>query len=132
MQIITRKIELFAKAVIRNIKRKNNKNNTIIPHEQPKIEIDNNSNNRSLIVRFSNCGKNFLLNHILFRKQGPVFINTKSLKQNTNIKAQTSGEIQPLESYENNIVVFDDILLSKQKRNIDMFFTRGRHKNIYI
>ena len=52
MQIITRKIELFAKAVITKIKRKNNNNNTIIPNQQTKFEIDKKINNRSLIIGF--------------------------------------------------------------------------------
>ena len=72
------------------------------------------------------------MNHILFQKQEPIFIITKSLNQYPNIKAQTSDEIKPLENYENSIVVFDDMLLSKQESNIDLFFTRGRHNNIDI
>ena len=65
------------------------------------------------------------MNHILLRKQESISIIPKSLNQNPNIKAQTSDEIQPSESYENNIVVFNDLLLSKQESNIDLFFTRG-------
>ena len=53
---------------------------------------------------------------------------TKSLNQYPNINAQTSDEIQTLENYENSVVVFDDMLLSKQESNIDLFFTRGKHK----
>ena len=87
---------------------------------------------RTLIIGFSNCGKTCLMNHILFRKQDPIFIIIKSLNQNPNIKAQTSDKIQPLNEYENSIVVFDDKLLSKQESIIDLFFTRGRHKNIDI
>ena len=70
------------------------------------------------------------MNHIPFEKQKPVFLNTKSLNQYPNIKAQTSDEIQPLNEYENSTVVFDDMLLSKQESNFDLFFTRGRHSNI--
>ena len=69
------------------------------------------------------------MNYILLQKQEPKLIITKSLNQYLNIKAQTSDEIQPLKSYENSIVVIDDMLLSKQESNIDLFFTRGRHKN---
>ena len=47
------------------------------------------------------------------------------------MKIQTSEKIQPLGYYE-NIVVSDDMLLSKQESNIDLFLTRGRHKNIDI
>ena len=53
-------------------------------------------NNRTLIIRFSNCGKIYLTNHILHQKQEPIFIITKSLNQYPKIKAQTSDEIQPL------------------------------------
>ena len=63
------------------------------------------------------------MNYILLQKQEPIFIITKSLYQYPNIKAQTSDEIQPLENYENSTVVFDDMLLSKQQSNIDLFFT---------
>ena len=72
------------------------------------------------------------MNHFLFQKQEPIFIITKSLNQKPNIRAQTSDEIQPLENYESSTVVFDDMLLSKQESNIDLFFTRGRHSNIDI
>ena len=68
------------------------------------------------------------MNYLLLQKQKPFFEITKSLNQYPNIKAQTSIEIEPLENYENSIVVFDERLLSKQKSNINLFFTRGRHK----
>ena len=62
----------------------------------------------------------------------PIFLITKSLNQYPDIKAQTSDENEPLENYENSTAVFDDMLLSKQESNIDLFFTRGRHNNIDI
>ena len=67
------------------------------------------------------------MNHIVLQKQDPSYIITKSLNQYPNIKAQTLDEIQPLDVYENNSAVFDDMLLSKQESIIDLFFTRGRH-----
>ena len=91
-----------------------------------------NNNNRTLIIGFSNCGKTYLMNHIRHQKQEPIFIITKSLNQYPKIKAQTSDEIQPLNEYENSVVVFDDVLLSKQESNSDLFFARGRHNNIDI
>ena len=91
-----------------------------------------NNNIRTLILGFSNCGKTCVLNHILHQKQEPIFINAKSLNKYPDIKAQTTGELQPLEIYGNSTVVFDDMLLSKQGSNMDMFFTRGRHNNIDI
>ena len=90
------------------------------------------NNNRTLIKGFSDCVKTYLMIHILFQKQEPIFIIKKSLNQYPNIKAQTSDQIEPLEHYENSTVVFDDMLLSKQESNIDLFFTRGRHNNIDI
>ena len=101
-------------------------------NNKKKIKLVESLNNRTLIIGFSNCGKTYLMNHILHQNQEPIFIITKSLNQNPQIKAQTSDEIQPLNEYENSVVVFDDMLLSKQESNIDLFFTRGRHKNIDI
>ena len=72
------------------------------------------------------------MNLILFQKQETIFKITKSLNQYPNIEAQTSEEIETLENYENSTVVFDDMLLSKQKSNIDLFFTQGRDNNIDI
>ena len=91
-----------------------------------------NNNNPTLIIGFLNCGKTYLIDHILNQKQEPIFITRKSLNQFSNIKAQTSDEVQPLENYENSTVVFDDMLLSKEESNIDVFLTRGRHNNIDI
>ena len=54
--------------------------------------------------------------------QEPFFVITKSINQCPNIKAQTSDETQPLENYENSTVVSDDMLLSKQESNFDLFF----------
>ena len=59
----------------------------------------NNYNNRTLIIGFSNCGKTYLMDHILHRREEPIFIITKTLKQYPNIKAEASDEIQPLENY---------------------------------
>ena len=47
---------------------------------------------------------------------------TKSLNKYSKIKAQTSGENQPLEKNENSTVVSDDMVLSKQGINIRLFF----------
>ena len=111
----------------------NSVNNTkIIIKKREVVDSAKNNNNRTLVIGFSNCGKTYLMNRILFQKQEPIFIITKSLNQYPKIKAQTSDEIQPSEHYENNTVVFDDMLLSKQESNTDLFFTRGRHNNIDI
>ena len=108
-------------------------NNTNINKKKREVvDSVNNNNNRTLIIGASNCGKTYLMNYILQQKQEPIFLITKSLNQYPKIKAQTSDEIHPLEHYENSTVVFDDMLLSKQESNIDLFFTRGRHNNIDI
>ena len=78
---------------------------------------------------FSNFGKTSLIIQILLQKQEPILIITKSKNQYPNIKAQTSDESESLENYENSIVVFDDMLLSKQESNIILFFARSRHQN---
>ena len=55
---------------------------------------------------------------------------TKSIDLYPNIKAQSSDKSQPLENFESNTGVFDDILQSKQASKIDLLFTRERRKNI--
>ena len=109
-------------------KKKKNNNNTLIQrenitsHQQPKMEnVNIINNNRTLIIGFSNCGEMYLMKYIILWEQEPIFIITKSLNQNPNIKAQTSNGIQSLTSYQNSTVVFDDILLSKQEAKIDLF-----------
>ena len=124
----------------RNESKRKNNNYTLPPkkiitlYQQPKNEngSKNNNKNRVLIVGFSICGITYPTNHILFRKQEPIFIITKSLNQYPNIEAQTSDEVEALENYENSNVVFDDMLLSKQSSDIDLFFTRCRHNKIDI
>ena len=126
-------------------KKRRKNNNSLTQNQQPKIEDDNNkkkikfvnsvknkkkvnvvdpvnnNKNRTLIIGFSNCGKTYLRNHILFQKQDPIFLITKSINQYPKIKAQTSDEIEHLDCYENSIVGFDDMLLSKQESKIDLF-----------
>ena len=120
-----------------NKNRRKTNNNTLIQSEQPKSDNDKKKkkpveslNNRTLIVGFLNCGKTYLMNHILYQKQEPILLIARSsLNQYPDIKAQSSDEIQPLNEYENSVVVSDDMLLSKQDSNIELFFTRGRHNN---
>ena len=117
------------------IRKKYNKNTFSENNNNEKKMKDVNSvniNNRTLIIGFSNCGKTYFMNRILFQKQEPIFIITRSLNQYPDVKTQASDEIQPLENFENSTVVFDDMLLSKQESNIDLFFTGRRHQNIDI
>ena len=58
-----------------NMKRRKNNNNTLIKNQQPKIDnVNNNNFNTTLIIGFSNCGKTYLMNHILVQKQEPIYI----------------------------------------------------------
>ena len=109
----------------------NSVNNTNI-NKKKREDVDsvNINNNRTLIIGVSKCGKTYLMIYILHQKQEPIFIFTKSLNPYPKINAETSDEIHPFELYENSTVVFDDMLLSKQESNIDLFFTLGRHNNI--
>ena len=103
-------------------KRKNTINNTLIQSQQPKTDnVYNINSNRTFIIGFSKCGKSYLKKYVLLQKQEPICIITKSVNQSPNIKAQTSDEIQLLEKYENSNVVFDNMMLSKQENNIDLF-----------
>ena len=65
-----------------------------------------------------------------------IYISTKTPpEQYTNSKIkikEISGEIKPLNEYENGIIVFDDILGSSDSRFIDQFFISGRHNNLDI
>ena len=70
------------------------------------------------------------MKYILLLKQEPIFIITKLLIKYPKIKTQTADESHPLENYENSAVVFDDMLLSKQESNIDLFLNRGMHQKI--
>ena len=101
-------------------------------HKNPIIKnnFENKTCQRQWIVGKSGYGKSYLMNYVLLKKQGPIFIITKSPNLNPNIKAQITDEIEQLENYENNTVVFDKMMLSKQESNIDLFFTPGRHQNI--
>ena len=83
-----------------NMKRMKNKNNTFSQNQQPKlVNVNNENNNPTLIIRFSTCGKTYLMKFILHRNQEPIFINAKSLNGYSKIKAQTSDEFQSLENY---------------------------------
>ena len=118
-------------------KRKNNliQNENTTSHQQPKIE--NNINNRTLLVGPSFSGKTYLMLKILSRMlDRDIYIITKSPPEHyTNSKIKTkeiSDEIKPLKEYENGIMVFDDVLGSSNSRDIDQFFIRGRHNNLDI
>ena len=102
-------------------------------HQQSKVE--NNINNRTLLVGASFSGKTCLLLKILSRMSDRdiYIINKSHPEQYTNCKIkikEKSDEFKPLIEYENGIIVFDDILASSNSRFIDQFFIRGRHNNL--
>ena len=118
-------------------KRKDNliQNEITTSYQQPNIE--NNNNNRTLLVGTSFSGKTYLMLKILSRMlDRDIYIITKSPpEQYTNSKTkikEISYEIKPLIEYENGIIVFDDVLGSSNSRDIDQYFIRGRHNNLDI
>ena len=62
--------------------------------------------------------------------QGPIHIITRSPNQNPNYK--TSNEIKPINKYKGSVVIFDDMLGSKNGSQIDEFLTRGRHVDLDV
>ena len=115
--------------------KKKRKNNLI---QQPKIENENDiNNNRTLLVGSSFAGKTYLMLKILSRlmDRDIYIINKSPPEQYTNSKIkikEITDEINPLNEYENGIIVFDDILGSSNSRFIDQLFIRGRHNNLDI
>ena len=114
-------------------KRKNNlvQNEITISHQQPKIQ--NNNNNRTLLVGPSFSGKTYLMLKTLSRiPDRDIYIITESPPEHyTNSKnkiKEISDEIKLLNEYENGIIVLDDLLGSSNSRFVDQFFVRGRHK----
>jgi len=66
------------------------------------------------------------------RNPEDVYIICKSDNQYPLKFHNQSSEILPLEDYGKKMVVFDDMLGSKEAKYIDVFFTRGRHQNLDI
>ena len=119
-----------------HIEREHRQNETN-SHVIKKPEIENNNNNRTLLVGPYFSGKTYLMLKILSRiPDRDIYIITKSPPEqytNSKIKIKEIGdEIKPLNEYENGILVFDDVLGSSNSRDIDQFFIRGRHNNLDI
>ena len=121
-------------------KRKNNlvQKEITTSHQQPKIENgNNNNNNRKLLVGPSFSGKTYLMLKTLSRRPDrDIYIITETPPaQYTNSKFKSkeiSGEIKPLNEYENGVILFDDVFRSSNSRYIDKFFIRGRYNNLDI
>ena len=121
-----------------NMNRKKYNNKTFSRNDKNKKErkdVDSvNNNNRTLLVGPSFSGKTYLMLKILSRiPDRDIYIITKSPPEqysNSKIKIkEISDEIEPLNEYENCVIVFDDILGSSNSEYIDQYFTRGRHNN---
>ena len=103
-----------------------------------KLKINSNNNNdivstydnhRHVIIGPSNVGKTFYMLKVLEQigEKRPIHIITRSPNQYPNYK--TSNEIKPINKYKGSVVIFDDMLGSKNSSQIDEFFTRGRHED---
>ena len=114
------------------------KNNKTLP---PNIENVNNNNadivstydnHRHVIIGPSNVGKTYYMLKILEKigDKRPIHIIARSPNQYPNYK--TSNEIKPINKYNGSIVIFDDMLGSKNSSQIDEFFTRGRHEDLDV
>ena len=114
---------------LNNIRNKNKKpnlkhvyeNNTMIKTE------------RTLIIVRSGCGKTVLVLSLLKDKNpDDVYIICKTASQNPSKYHNQSSEILSLEDYGNKTIAFDDMLGSKEAKDIDAFFNRVRHQNLDI
>ena len=108
-----------------------NKNNT--SYQQPNFEnVDNNKDNNpnlstyenraNVVIGPRNVGKTFYKLKVL-EKIGDkrlIHIVTRSPSQYPNYK--TSNEIKPINKYKGSIVIFDDMLGTKNSSQIDEFF----------
>ena len=116
-------------------RRKNN--NTLQPNIENVINNNNDivstyANHRHVIIGPSNVGKTFYMLKV-FEKIGdkrPIHIITRSPNQYPNYK--TSNEIKPINKYKGSVVIFDDMLGSKNISQIDEFFTRGRQEDLDV
>ena len=104
----------------------------ITPHQY----LSNNheiKTNRYIIVGSSGAGKtNLMLDLLKNINPNNVDIICRSKNQYPDKYPNQSLEIEDVEFYENSHIVFDELLGSKQSRDIDQFFTRSRHNIINV
>ena len=91
--------------------------------------MDNINDNPRIFIGLSSCVQTYLMNCILFQKQEPIK-KVQNLKINFLKSKLKEDETQPVEMYENSIVVFEDMLPSKEANNFDLFFNKRRHSTI--
>ena len=101
----------------------NNNNNDIVSTYE---------NHRHVVIGPSNVGKTYYMLKILEKigNKRPIHIITRSPNQYPNYK--TSTDIKPINKYKGSVVIFDDMLWTKNSSQIDEFFTRGRHEDIDV
>ena len=103
-------------------------NNIRIKNKKPIIKhvYENNimiKTERTLIIGRSGCGKTFLMLSLLKDKNpDDVYIICKTDNQYPSKFHNQPSEILPLECYGNKAIVFDDMLGSKEAKDIDAFF----------
>ena len=106
-------------------------NNTRNKNKKPIIKhvYENNTiikTERTLIIGRSGCGKTFLMLSLLKEKNpDDVYIICKTDNQYPSKFHNQSREILPLEDYGNKTIVFDDMLGSKEAKDIEAFFLLG-------
>ena len=124
-------------------RRKNNHNKyTSIKNQRTKVDNNNKSinnsivsayeNHRHFIVGPSNVGKTYYILNILEKKgqKRPFYILTISPIVIQFIK--TGNEIKPKKTYNGSVVIFDEMLGTRNNCLIDEFFTRWRHEKISV
>ena len=62
--------------------------------------------------------------------QRPIHIKTRSANQYPIYR--TSNEIKPINKYKGSVVIFDDMLGTRNSSQIDEFCTRGRHEGLSV
>ena len=127
-----------------NENRRKNNNNTITENEidttpqQPKIDkiINNNvskfENRANVIIGPRNVGKTYYMLRVLEKigNKRHIRIITRSPNQYPNYK--TNNEIKPINKYKGAVVIFDDMLGTRNSSQIDEFFTIGRREYLDV
>ena len=87
---------------------------------------------RTLIIGGSGCGKTFLMLLLVKDRNPNVYIICKTHNQYRSKYHNQSSEILLLEAYGNRNFISDDMLGSREAKDIDASFTRCRQQNLDI